>query len=356
MVEMRKPVKVDFFDAQRKFLEENGIEEEDGKILGKMMLLMFKTGNDGKMSCQTGTKKISLDWNSTVTVQEKELWMCQVTMKTNFLGFAEPLRKIEFSEIIEISDQMQNISDYVWETKKKEVIKCLGPKIDSMLQSAEDLRRSELEAEYRMKNSALEAKLEDRSSKLMDKETHQRFFEENLRSKLEMDFMESREELIKEYEQEIDDLNERLSSFKSMDDKLINEKGTIMSYYESQNKDLRENVESLMKEISILTKRAAYRGKEARGDRTERTPPTSGSLLRISENEFRSSHFKEGRYSIKINADLTKIRFTPNEVGIAICRNGIITIPGLNDIDALDNRIGEVNWKMVDTETIEVSI
>ena len=356
MVQIRKPVKVDFIDAQREFLKENGIEEEDGMILSKMMLLMFKTGKDGKLSSYTGSRKISLDWNSTAAVQENELWVCQVTMKTYSLGFAEPIRKVEFSEIIGISDQMQGISDYIWETKKKKVIEHLGPQIESVVKSMGDLRRSELEAEYKEKKSALEAELELRSSELMAKEKDQTLLEENLRSKMEGDLMESREELIKEYEQEIDELKERLSSFKSMDDRLINEKSTIMSYYESQNKDLRENVKDLTNELSILRKRLDSGVEESCGNRTKGTPSRYGTLIRISKNEFKSLYFREGRYSVKINPNLTKIRFTPDDDGLAICRNGIIVVPGLNQINALNNYIGEVDWKIVDTETIEISI
>lgn len=350
MVEMRKEVKMDFVDAQRKFLSENGIEEEDGKTLGKIMILLFEIGIDGKMASYAGAKKISLDWNSTITVQENEIWMCQITMKTNFLGYAKPLRKIEISEIIGMCGQMQNIADHIWSHKKEEVIGYLGPKIDSEVQSVLNERISEMEAEYRGRRSAFEAESESKYSELRARESNLSIMEETLVSEMEEKLKASEEDLRKKYESNMAESEERLSAIKRREENLINEKSAMMSYYESQNKVLREKAEGLNDELCML------RNKLASGKKAEITMLESGSVVRISGNEFKCPFFREGRYSAKINADMTRIRFSPDNSGLAVCRNGIMAVPGLSHINALANHIGDLNWKMVDGETLEISI
>lgn len=351
MVEMRKDVKMDFIDAQRRFLSENGIEEEDGKILGKIMVLIFEIGVDGKMTSYTGAKKISLDWNSTTTVQENEIWMCQVTMKTNFLGYAKPIRKIEISEIIGMCGQMQNIADHIWSHRKEDVVGYLAPRIDSEVQSVLNGRISDLEAEYKGRRSAFEAELESKRSELRARESYLSLMEENLVSEMEEKLKASEESLRKKYECNAEEIEKRLSAIKCREEKLINEKSAMMSYYESQNKVLRESVERLNDELCMLRNRPASGSGYDRGNKA-----MSGSVVRISGNEFKCPLFKDGRYSAKINADMTRMRFSPDNGGLAVCRNGIMAVPGLSHINALANRIGDLNCKIVDDETVEITI
>jgi hypothetical protein len=366
VIETRKEIKMDLIDLQKKFLEENGVEEEDGKILTKLMVLLFKTGTDGKLSCNTGTKKISLDWNCKTAVQENETWICKVTMKTGILGYAEPVRKIEVSEIMAMSGQMQSIANDIWSRKKKEVLEYLVPEVDSAVEQMvkermagveDECRRkqSALEAEYAERRSALEAAYESKMSQIESRESKLACRENNLISEMESRLDDSEKDLRIKYERKASELQEKMAAVRSREEKLINEKSAMMSYYESQNQALRKNVEDLSFELSKLRTGAVCKDDSDR-KAVERTSSADAHMLRISGNEFKSPIFKEGRYSVRINSEMTKIRFTHDNMGFAICRNGIIAVPGLNSIDALGNRIGELNWTMVDDKTVEISI
>ncbi|MEA4978099.1 MAG: hypothetical protein VB016_06090 [Methanomassiliicoccaceae archaeon] len=365
MVEVRRGAKMDFIDVQKKFLEENGVAEEDGNVLSKLMVLLFETGTDGKFSCNTGTKKISLDWNSKITVLEKEIWICKVTMKTNFLGYAEPVRKIEVSEIMAMSGDMQAIANNIWSRKKKEVLEYLAPEVDSTVEqmvkervagSEEEYGRkqSALEEEYEGRRSALEAEYQAKSSRIESIESMLEHRERNRTFEMEERLENSEKDLRERYEKMAFELQEKLNAVKFREEKLINEKSAMMSYYESQNHDLRKKAENLSFELSKLRAGAVCKDDSDR-KAVERTS-SDAYLLRISGNEFKSPIFKEGRYSVRINSEMTKIRFTYDNMGFAICRNGIIAVPGLNSIEALGNRIGELNWAMVDDKTVEISI
>ncbi len=366
MIETRKEVRMDFVDMQKKFLEENGVEEEDGKILTKLMVLLFETGTDGKLSCNTGAKKISLDWNCKTAVQENEIWICKVTMKTNFLGYAEPVRKIEISEIMAMSGEMQAIANDIWSRKKREVLEYLAPEIDSIteqlvkekmagVENEYGRKQSALEEEYGERRSALEAAYESKLSQIESRESTLEHRERDLISEMEERLEDSEKDLRIKYERMASELREKLVAVRYREEKLISEKSAMMSYYESQNRALRENVDELKVELSKLRIGAVCKDDSDR-KAVERTSSAGAHMLRISGNEFKSPIFKEGRYSVRINSEMTKIRFTHDNKGYAICRNGIIAVPGLNSIEALGNRIGELNWTMVDDKTLEISI
>ena len=82
----------------------------------------------------------------------------------------------------------------------------------------------------------------------------------------------------------------------------------------------------------------------------------TGSVIRVSADEFKCSLIDEGPYAVKINADRTVMRFVPDEYGNATCSNGIIRVPDLSLIKVLDGKMGELNWRMVNGNTLEVSI
>lgn len=346
MVEMRKEPKVDMMEFKRKFLEENGIEEEDGKTISKLTVLIFEMGKDGRLESRMGSKRISLDWNSRETVEENELWICQVTMKTNFLGFADPVRRIETSEIIGMSDRMQAIADLVWAGNKEDVISYLGTRIDSRVESAVELRGSELESEYQSRISELETASSDREHSA-----------EGLASEPEEKFNDLEDRLRKEYDKKGAELEEKLASVRAREEKLISEKSTIMSYYEFQNKALLKKIDALSEELRATRKKSSENDGNGHVRSMETSPPqVSGPVIRISVNEFKCPFVEDGRYSVTINAEMTKMRFAPDVNGRAICRNGIIAVPGLNMIGALGNRMGELEWTMSDRETLEIGI
>ncbi|MPN21442.1 hypothetical protein SDC9_168821 [bioreactor metagenome] len=83
---------------------------------------------------------------------------------------------------------------------------------------------------------------------------------------------------------------------------------------------------------------------------------SASKVIRITDTEFDCPFMGEGRYSVRINADRTRVRFVPDITGTAICRDGIISVPEFGRINALGNRTGEMSWKMVDNDTLEISI
>lgn len=126
---------------------------------------------------------------------------------------------------------------------------------------------------------------------------------------------------------------------------------------------LTRNVEDLDRRNRVLTdmlEQANYRG-VSNGDSVNTTVrqkqnSMSGSVIRISADEFKCSLIDEGSYSVRINADRTIMRFVPDSYGTARCRNGIIYVPDLNMIEVLGNKFGELKWKIVNGNTLEVSI
>lgn len=387
MSKFRKGPRIDFIDAQIKFMVENGIKANGADVLDKIMVLLFEEDSSGRLACRTSNMKISLDWNSTEDIKEGELWICLVTMNTNNLGYARPLKRVESSDIVGMKCGMEDIADFIWKNNRDEVAEHLGRKIDSEIRAGMEEKISELEEEHSRKIAEIERKeaaLQARESELV-RETDTRI-------------AESRDATIKDYELKVAHLNELSDELRTKAERLTKEKSTIMNYYESRNACLEDEIESLRKSVSgprteavrntardekereiaelkmeISKLRAVLADREeeaavmkrkmamAEGDIRDRMVeralyPISNSVLRISESEFRCSFMDDGRYSVKVNADMTVMRFVPDERGCAICRDGLMSVPELRKVDAFGNRTGELKWRVVNDKVLEVSI
>ena len=376
MVELRKDTKMNFLEAQREFMEKNGIDENNGKILAETM---FKTGKEGNLESTPKNRKISLDWNSRDEVRENELWICHVSMRTNYLGYAKPLRKISVSDIIGMSDRMQDIADFLWANGRDEIMKYINPRIESEIQPALEQRISELEAEYSKK-----------AAEIAEREVSLSRRENSLASEKEENLRESRNQLREEYSQKIAELEMQKERFKTETEKLAKDKSTMMSYYEALNADLKSRISDLMRlknsttrnvgdrdnndliakyklenhklkeELDVMQERMNARRSFPEGilhgSNRGNIIRSASKGIRITDTEFDCPFMGEGRYSVKINADRTRVRFVPDIAGTAICRDGIISVPEFGRINALGNRTGEMSWKMVDNDTLEVSI
>lgn len=374
MIRSNNSGKIDFLDAQKKFMDENGINHSDGAELKKIMILFFETGKDGKPASQISRRKISLDWNAACDVKDGELWICHVTMKTNTLGFARPLRRIEPVEIYRINGEMESIAKFMWNNDKKEVMKYIDAELDSEAVAKVEAELSKLRSEH--------GDLLDKFRELEEEKT------EKSEAAMEEAIKESEDRLKEVHRNEIKKLEGQIT-------KLENERKTITDYYEDERISLEEDMAELERKLlqhnntsnnndgneelldrlnetisrfqrSIDDRETAFIGMKKEIDHLRYQMhameakkvlrPMSESVIRISSNEFKCSFMKDGRYSVMINADMTVMRFAPDGQGIAKCHNGIISIPELYLIDALDNKIGELNWKMIGEEMLEVSV
>lgn len=54
---------------------------------------------------------------------------------------------------------------------------------------------------------------------------------------------------------------------------------------------------------------------------------TYGTVVRISEDTFVSSFFRDGRYDVRLARDGSYIKFKQDVEGLAVCLNGAIQIP-----------------------------
>ena len=377
MSEFKTGIRMNFLDVQREFMEKNGIDESNGEALSEVMVLLFGTDKKGRLVSNPRNKLISLDWDSKEEVRENELWICHVTMKTGYLGYARPLRKISAPEIIGMSGQMQDIADFLWENGREEVLKYLSPMIESEIQPALKQRISELEAEY-----------SDRAAEIAERETALSLREGNLASERER-LEESGNRFREEYMERIAELENQEVLFKSEIEKLARDKSTIVDYYEAQNSNLRARISeltglksgpaegtgndekgelvaryvsenrNLREELHMMRDRMSvmkHREMTENSPGREDTVPPAQKVVRITGTEFECPFMSEGRYSVRINADKTRLRFIPDSRGTAVCRSGTISVPDLDRINALGNRTGELSWRMVDSSTLEVSI
>ncbi len=376
MSEFKTGIRMNFLDVQREFMEKNGIDESNGEALSEVMVLLFGTDKKGRLVSNPRNRLISLDWDSKEEVRENELWICHVTMKTGYLGYARPLRKIGVPEIIGMSEQMQDIADFLWENGRDEVLKYLSPMIESEIQPALEQRISELEAEY-----------SDKAAEIAERETALSLRESDLASEKER-LEESGERFCKESTERIAELENREELFKREIEKLSRDKSTIVDYYEAQNADLRARISemtaksntaggtgndeegelvaryvsenrNLREELHMMRDRMSvtrHREMAENSPGREDTVPPAQKVVRITGTEFECPFMCEGRYSVRINADMTKLRFVPDVSGKAVCRDGTISVPNLDRICALGNRTGELSWRMIDNSTLEVSI
>lgn len=376
MAEFKAGIRMNFLDVQREFMEKNGIDESGGEVLPEVMVLLFGTDKKGRLVSNPRNRLISLDWDSKEEVRENELWICHVTMKTGYLGYARPLRKISVPEIIGMSGQMQDIADFLWENGRDEVLKYLSPMIESEIQPALEQRISELEAEY-----------SDKAAEIVERETALSLRESDLASEKER-LEESGEGFCKESTERIAELENREELFKREIEKLSRDKSTIVDYYEAQNADLRARISemtaksntaggtgndekselvaryvsenrNLREELHMMRDRMSvtrHREMAENSPGREDAVPPAQKVIRITGTEFKCPFMSEGRYSVRINADKTRLRFVPDSRGTAVCRSGTISVPDLDRINALGNRTGELSWRMVDNDTLEVSI
>jgi len=174
------------------------------------------------------------------------------------------------------------------------------------------------------------------------------------------------------YEAKIDELEVELNRYRNeaemlrvkMNSNRISEISDIPEHDDETVNNLRRELDSVKSEHRIaLSKLTEARVEinnllcETRKSTIQsRLEPLSGSVIRISADEFKCSLIDEGTYTVKINADGTVMRFVPDAYGVAECRNGIIHVPHLNRIEVLGNRFGKFNWRMVNGNTLEVSI
>ncbi|NLN72440.1 MAG: hypothetical protein GX137_06630 [Thermoplasmatales archaeon] len=377
MAEFKTGIRMNFLDVQREFMEKNGIDENNGEVLSEVMVLLFGTDKKGRLVSNPRNRLISLDRDCREEVHENELWICHVTMKTGYLGYARPLRRIGVPEIIGMSDQMRDIADFLWMNGRKEVLKYLNPRIESEIQPALEQRISELEAEY-----------SDKAAGIAKREAALSLRENSLASEKE-GLKESGDRFREEYMERIAELEKQERRFKTEIEKLVRDKSTIMDYYETQNANLRAKISELTgpksgtaedtgvderneliagytlenhrlrEELHMMRERmdVMRRRKEIENStgREDAVCPAQ-KVIRITDTEFECPFMDEGRYSVRINADVTRLRFIPDTEGTAVCRNGTISVPNLGRINARGSRTGELNWRMVDSSTLEVSI
>lgn len=377
MAEFKTGIRMNFLDVQREFMEKNGIDESNGEVLSEVMVLLFGTDKKGRLVSNPRNRLISLDRDIKEEVHENELWICHVTMKTGYLGYAKPLRRIGVPEIIGMSDHMQDIADFLWMNGRDEVLKYLGPRIESEIQPALERRISELEAEY-----------SDKAAGIAKREAALSLRENSLASE-EGGLRESGDRSREKYMERIAELEKQERRFKTEIEKLARDKSTIMDYYEARNANLRAEISELTgpksgtaedtggderndliagytlenhrlrEELHMMRERmdVMRRRKEIENStgREDAVCPAQ-KVIRITDTEFECPFMDEGRYSVRINADMTRLRFIPDTEGTAVCRNGTISVPNLGRINALGSRTGELNWRMVDSSTLEVSI
>jgi hypothetical protein len=182
-----------------------------------------------------------------------------------------------------------------------------------------------------------------------------KLLEEKFASELEKKLNDLEGELRREYERKNAELEEEISSSRAREEKLMSEKSTIMSYYEFQNKVLLKKIDVLSEELRSGRKGPSEDNGKVAVRKTENAPlPVSGSVIRISGNEFKCPFIEDGNYSVVINAEMTRIRFNPDKKGRAVCRNGIMAVPGLNMICALGNVMGKLECTIYGGENLEI--
>lgn len=437
----------DFSDAHRNYLSRNNIKYHDGEVLKKLQIVLFtQDKKSGEIASYFDDKRVCLDRYCQVPVKPNDLWICHVTMNTEKLGYATPLHRIKPGEILEMDGKMEQIAEFMWKNRPKEVIKHLDVSEDvsrlevltsdyeALTEECEILRlqaketegslRAQIEEEFRESEEKLVnehqtvlvrlndehdrkvASIEDVADNL--RETVQRLTVE-LENKEDDEEIQKLKDSIAELSGENESLRIQISAEKdSMNQKveeLTARNRTLSDYYESKIESLenelvrsgktsepffaddgnfedREEMQDLLHDkdeeiVELKAKLKEMTGLNAQlGDRleyaekrmntilqnSERTNvetkliPMSGSVIRVSVDEFKCSLIDEGAYTVKINADRTILRFVPDAYGTAECRNGIIRVPDLDRIEVLGNRFGELKWKMVNGNTLEVSI
>ena len=443
-----------FTESQRNYLRNNGIKYHDGDVLEKLQILLFSQDDNGDVASYFDGKRVCLDWNSPVVVKRDELWICHVTMNSEKLGYAKPLHKISPGEILEINGKIEQIAEYMWKKRPKEVAKHVDvsdelAKIDELVGDFEDLEddyeaavkelkkkedaeetlRSEIEEGHKKELEKLREEYEKSEKGLIDKHNAELkilkdeldgFNSKNQKSPKENDDFSNNEEIqnLKEeieslrnenkklnnqiiarndeierkmsesvlekrtisdyYENKIDGLERKLEEFNyelltssRMSDPFVDTKSTGVGdvQHSSDEKDLR--IETLHSNLSKLSDRLEdlyettndieYKVKSSVTVDGENTITRmlfnmSETVIRVSIDEFKCSLIDEGTYAVKINADRTIMRFVPDEYGSATCFNGIIRVPDLNLIKVLDNKLGELNWRILNGNTLEVSI
>ena len=441
-------------ESQRNYLRTNGIKYHDGNILEKLQVLLFSQDDNGDIASYFDGKRVCLDWNSPVIVKRDELWICYVTMNSEKLGYAKPLHKISPSEILEINGKIEQIAEYMWKKRPKEVAKHVDvsdelAKIDELVGDFEDLEddyesvvkelkkkedaektlRSEMEEGHRKELEKFKEDYEKSEKDLIDKYNAElkilkneldEFNLKNQKSSKENDDFTNNEEVqnLKEeieslrnenktlnnqiiakndeitrkmsesvlekrtisdyYEDKIESLERKLEEFNyelltssRMSDPFVNAKSTGVGDMKHSSDEKDSKIENLQDNLSKLSERLEdlyettndleYKVKSSvtvDGENTiTRTLFTmSGTVVRVSIDEFKCSLIDEGTYAVKINADRNIMRFVPDKYGSATCFNGIIRVPDLNLIKVLENKLGELNWRMVNGNTLEVSI
>lgn len=214
-------------------------------------------------------------------------------------------------------------------------------------------RSNHLTHEVKELNNLLDTKKAEMERKVEELRTANRSFTDHYEAKIN-----GLEVELARYRNEAETLREEAKPFMPGEDSVL-----------SDHKD--EEVLMLKKELDVMMSRyhvtcqsliAANSRLEALDRETDssavrpKLKPMSGSVIRLSADEFKCSLINEGKYTVKINVDGTVMRFVPDVYGIAECRNGIIHVPGLNRIEVLGNRFGELKWRMVNENTLEVSI
>ena len=455
----------DLTDAQRNYLSSRGIRYHDGDVLGKLQILLFSQDDNGEIASYFDGKRVSVDWNSQTVVKRDELWICHVTMNTENLGYAKPLQKVSPSDILKMNGKIEQIAEYMWIKKPKDVAKHVDvgdglDKINELTDKIENLQRDYNAAltELKLKENAgetLRSEIEEefRQSEAKLVEGHRTELEE-LREEYdasEKDMIDKYNGALKTLKDELDELtvqNKKLSEEKNnmvnneeiqklnieirmlqeekvalqirineMNDEIIrkkdeflSEKRTISDYYESKIESLEMMLKDFEQKLSVSSKTSGHftdiesvdieemqhsldekdreievlriniskmsarledmQNMKNEADRNVKSSVTvngentktrsmfsmTGSVIRVSADEFKCSLIDEGTYAVKINVDRTVMRFVPDEYGNATCSNGIIRVPDLNLIKVLDGKMGELNWRMVNGNTLEVSI
>lgn len=258
----------------------------------------------------------------------EELSAKNVTDSSYYEGIIEGLKK-NLNDYRSNSEAMtEKCGDFALEIER----------LTARKQSLEDLvkaKNAEMEArveELRLNNRTYSDHYETKVDELEDELNRYRNEVETLRKKMESHVPQTESDLPDHRDETITEIRRELDSQRV------------------ENNMLRQKLVDSEYEIRCLTRDGA------KPVARSRLGPMSGSVIRVSADEFKCSLIDEGTYTVRINADRTIMRFVPDIYGTAECRNGIIRVPDLDRIEVLGNRFGELKWKMVNGNTLEVSI
>ncbi len=312
-------------------------------------------------------------------------------------------KKIKKLEKRDNDEEVQRLNEKISELEKEnEDLVSRNEYLESWNEDLES-RGEELGSWNYIYKAEMDQKVEELNNENLNNSSFYEGTIENLNERLRI--LESETTNLEEINKTLrEDLKESRREANEKADELTTVRNTLSEYYENENRTLKDELEKYKRELELLSDKPesseeihdlhihlesktheaamltrkvedldrrnrvltdmlehANNGDSSNDDSVGTTArqkqnSMAGSVIRISADEFKCTLIDEGTYSARINADRTIMRFVPDPYGNVRCRNGIIYVPDLNMIEVLGNKFGELKWKIINENTLEVSI